>query len=150
MDSVCLVFTLVLNVYHCKWLVRSTVQCWRQIRRVSKTSHLWLAITLTHVNGFWYFWQKCYRLSKQSKDTLLCHITCASALPCKTEKRENCIFPQMLYQCIAWVQTAAWFLQSFWLTTHTHDAVWLPKSCNQCMHSAIGTTGGMVQEKGSR
>jgi len=20
-----------------------------------KTSHLWLAITLTHVNGFWYF-----------------------------------------------------------------------------------------------
>jgi len=25
-----------------------------------KTSHRWLAITLTHVNGFWYFWQKCY------------------------------------------------------------------------------------------
>jgi len=26
-----------------------------------KTSHLWLAITLTHVHRFWYFWQKCYR-----------------------------------------------------------------------------------------
>ena len=26
-----------------------------------KTSHLWLALTLTHMNGFWYFWQKCYR-----------------------------------------------------------------------------------------
>jgi len=25
-----------------------------------KTSHLWLAITLTHMNGFWHFWQKCY------------------------------------------------------------------------------------------
>jgi len=26
-----------------------------KLHRVSKTSHLWLAITLTHVNGFWYF-----------------------------------------------------------------------------------------------
>jgi len=25
-----------------------------------KTTYLWLAITLTRVNGFWYFWQKCY------------------------------------------------------------------------------------------
>ena len=25
-----------------------------------KTSHLWLAITLTHMNGFWHFWQKYY------------------------------------------------------------------------------------------
>jgi len=31
------------------------------LHRVSKTSHLWLGITLTHMNGFWYFWQKCYR-----------------------------------------------------------------------------------------
>jgi len=35
-----------------------------------KTSHLWLAITLTHMNEcarkstslrYWYFWQNCYR-----------------------------------------------------------------------------------------
>jgi len=26
-----------------------------------KTSHIWLAITLTHMNGFWHFWQKCYQ-----------------------------------------------------------------------------------------
>jgi len=26
-----------------------------------KTSQLWLAITLTHMNGIWFFWQKCYR-----------------------------------------------------------------------------------------
>jgi len=45
-------------------------------------------------------------------------------------------FTQMLYQCIAWIQPAVWFLQSFWLTTHTHDAVWLPKSCNQCVQPA--------------
>jgi len=39
-----------------------------------KTFHLWLAITLIHVNGFGYFLQKCYRYSRQSNDTLLCHI----------------------------------------------------------------------------
>jgi len=55
----------------------------------------------------------------------------------------------MLYQCIDWTQlVAAWFLQSFWLTTHTHAAVWLPKSCNQCVH--LGAGCGMVQEKESQ
>ena len=76
-------------------------------------------------------------------------MTCASALPGKTEKHENCIFTQMLYQCVAWIQSAAWFLQSFWLTTHTYDAVWLPKSCNQCVQPA-GLLGDIFQEKESR
>ena len=53
---------------------------------------------------------------------------------------------QMLYHCLAWIQPAVWFLQSFWLT---HDALWLPKSCNQCIHPT-GLLGGMVQEKGSQ
>jgi len=57
-------------------------------------------------------------------------LTCVSALPGKTEKCENCIFPLLLYQCIAWIQPTAWFLQSFWFTTHTHARVWLPNSCN--------------------
>jgi len=46
-------------------------------------------------------------------------ITCASVLPGKMGKRENCIFLEMLYYCIGWIQPAAWFLQSFCLTTHT-------------------------------
>ena len=29
--------------------------------RLKKTSHRWLAINFRHMNGFWYFWQKCYR-----------------------------------------------------------------------------------------
>ena len=34
---------------------------------------------------------------------------------------------------------AAWFLHSFRHTTHTHAAVWLPKSCNQCVQlRAVG------------
>ena len=45
-------------------------------------------------------------------------------------------------------QVAAWFLQSFWLMTHIHAALWLSKSCNQCIQ--LGAVGGMVQEKGSR
>ena len=27
---------------------------------LEKTFHLWLAITLTQMNEFWYFWQNCY------------------------------------------------------------------------------------------
>jgi len=54
-----------------------------------------------------------------------------------------------LYQCIARIQpVAAWLIQSFWLTTHTHAVLWLPKSCNQCVQ--LGAVGGVVQEKGSR
>jgi len=46
----------------------------------------------------------------------------------------------MLYQCVARIQPVApWFLQSFWLATHIHAAVWLPKSCNQCVQ--LGTVG---------
>jgi len=41
------------------------------------------------------------------------------------------------------MQPAAWFLPSFWLTTHTHNAVWLPKSCNGCVQL-------LAIEKGSR
>jgi len=70
-------------------------------------------------------------------------VTYASALTGKTGKYEFSL-------CIATIQpVAAWFLQSFWLTTHTHAALWLPKSYNQCIQlAAVG--GGMVQEKGSQ
>jgi len=64
------------------------------------------------------------------------------------EHENRIFFTQMLYQCITRNQlVAAWFLQSFWLTNHTHAIVWLPKSCNQCVR--LGAVGDMVQEKGS-
>jgi len=74
---------------------------------------------------------------------------CASALPGKTGKHENRIFfTQMLYQCIARIQPVDhWFLQSFWLTTHTRAAVWLPKSCNQ--HVQLGAVGAWFRRKES-
>jgi len=31
----------------------------------------------------------------------------------------------------------AWFLQSFWLMTHTHAAVWVSKSCIQCVQLGV-------------
>jgi len=65
------------------------------------------------------------------------------------ETRKLHFFTQMLYQCIARIQLVPpLFLQAFWLMTHTHAAVWLPKSCNQCIQ--LWLLGGMVQEKGSR
>jgi len=76
-------------------------------------------------------------------------ITCASALPDKTAKHESCILHSLLYQCIARIQAvAALFLQSFWLTTHTHAVVWLPKSSKSSF--SLGLLWGHVQEKGSR
>jgi len=74
-------------------------------------------------------------------------ITCASALPGKTEKHENHICTQMLRQFIAWIQPAVWFLQSFF----THDSysqccIWLPKSCNQCVQPA-GLLGAWFRRK---
>jgi len=62
-------------------------------------------------------------------------------------------FTQMLYQCIDRIQLVApWFFQSFWLTTHTHAAVWLPKSWNQCVQLGAVCWGSWFrnQEKGSR
>ena len=72
-------------------------------------------------------------------------ITCA-VLSGKTGKHESCIFTQMLYYCIARIQPAAWLLQSFWLTTHTHA-----DSLNLVINAfSLGIWRGMVQEKGSR
>jgi len=62
----------------------------------------------------------------------------------KSHFHSNAVFVHCL------IQPAVWFLQSFWLTTHTHDAVWLPKSCDQCVRMDEQMVGGTVQEKGSR
>jgi len=61
------------------------------------------------------------------------------------ETRKSHFFTQMLYQCIASIQPVApWFLQSFWLTTHTHAAIWLPKSSSQCVQlGLLGAEQGM-------
>ena len=84
---------------------------------------------------------------KQSKDTLLCHLNdlCFCALPGKTEKHGNCIFHSNAVYCIARIQpVAAWFLKSFWFTTHTHAALRLPKSCNQLGAGGVGLTGQLA------
>jgi len=59
-----------------------------------KTSHLWLAITLTHMNGFWHFLAEMLLIKQAIKRhfTMPPQVTCASALPGKTRKHENHIF----------------------------------------------------------
>ena len=106
-----------------------------------KTSHLWLAITLTHVNGFWYFFAQMLPIKYAIKRhfTMPHQITCASAIPGKTEKRKNCISPQMLYywNLVHCLNSTSCLISSIFLThdsySHSHAAVWLPKSCNQCV-----------------
>jgi len=58
--NICCIFQDIIN-----WtkgpIGHHTLTCVNTCTPCLKTSHLWLAITLTHVNGFWHFWQKCYR-----------------------------------------------------------------------------------------
>ena len=67
------------------------------------------------------------------------HLISASALPVKTQRHGNSIFSlQMRYYWFATVQpVAVWLLQSHWLSTYTHAAVRLSKSCYQ-RSSALG------------
>jgi len=138
-----------------RWQKQLTWFCseWCYHRVSKKTSHLWLVITSTHVNGFWYFVAEMLPIKQAVKRhfTMPPQVTCASALPGKMGKHKNCFFTQMLYQCIARIHpVAAWFLQFYWLVSHTHAAVWLPKSCNQYVTFSLVQLWGMVQEKGSR
>ena len=80
-----------------------------------------------------------------SNQKTLYYATSSNVCFCTTwqngETRKSHFFTQMLYQCIVRIQPVApWFLQSFWLTTHTHAGVWLPKSCSQCVQ--LGAAGG--------
>ena len=61
---------------------------------LKKTSYLWLAITLTHMNAFWYFFGRNVtdKVGNQRCFTMPPQITSASALPVKTRKPENHIF----------------------------------------------------------
>jgi len=70
-------------------------------------------------------------------------ITCASALPGKKWNTKIAFFTRALVHCQN--VTNCCLISSTFLT---HAAVWLPKSCNQCVQ--LGAVGGMVQEKGSR
>jgi len=89
-----------------------------------KTSHLWLAITLTHVNALWYFfgWNVTDKVSNQK--TLYC-ATSNNVCFCITwQKRGNtkiAFFTQMLY---CQNSTSRCLISSIFLT-HTHAAVWL-------------------------
>jgi len=68
----------------------------------------------------------------------------AFALPGKTEKHENCIFPSnaALVHCL---DSTSCLISSIFLI---HDSYsWLLKSCKQCVH--LGAVGGMVQDKQS-
>jgi len=61
---------------------------------LKKTSHLWLAVTFTHMNGFWYFLAEMLRIKSAIKRrfNMPPQATCASALPGKMRKHENHTF----------------------------------------------------------
>ena len=109
---------------------------------LKKTSCLWLAITLTHVNKFGYFFGRNVT-DKVSSQKMLYYATSNNLCFCTTYWNEetwklhfhsNAVLVHCRIQLVA-----VWFL--------THAAVWLPKSCNRCVQ--FGAVGGMIQKKGS-
>jgi len=68
--------------------------CFALTLYLKETSHLWLAITLTYVDAFWYFGRNVTDKVSNQKTlyTVPPQIACASALPCKTRKHKNHIF----------------------------------------------------------
>jgi len=103
------------------------------------TSHLWLAITLAHVNGFWYSFGRnvAHKVSKR-RFTMPPQTTCASAL---NAKQGNAKMHFSLKCCISALSKFNQLLDFFnFLTILTllYDSL---KSCNQCVHSARGCWG---------
>ena len=86
---------------------------------LEKTSRLWLAISLTHVNNFDIFSAEMLPIKYTIKRhfTMPHQITCASALPSKLGKRENA-FPlnAVLVRCL---NSSSCLISSMFLT---HDS----------------------------
>ena len=88
--------TLLLSTCFSKPTQSELLRC--RIYTVSqKTSHRWLAITLRHMNGFWYFLAEMLPIKSAIKRrcTMPPQVNRASALPVKTRKHENHIFTQL-------------------------------------------------------
>jgi len=72
------------------------------------------------------------KVSNQRSFTMPPQITCASALRGKMGKHESCIFHSnaVLVHCL---NSTSCLISSMFLNHDSHAAVWLPKSCNQCV-----------------
>ena len=120
------------------------------IIHVSKTFHFWFAITLTHVNAFWYFCSKVInKVSNQNCFIEPPQITCASALPDKIGKTQKSHFS--LKWCISFLTELNQSLLDFSIfLTHDSHFKLLHVSLNLVINAFIPwLLGGMVQEKES-
>jgi len=120
-----------------------------------KTSRVWFAITLTHVNAFWYIFGRNVA-DKVSNQKTLYRATSNNVCFCttwQTGKHENRIFS--LKCCISALQEFNQSLLDFCslsdsrVTTYTHAAVWLSKYNNQCVQLE-GCWGAWFRRKLSR
>jgi len=101
-----------------------------------KTSHLCFAITLTHVNRFWYFLAEMDITDKVSNQKMLYCATSNNLCYCTTWQNRGTQKSHFSLKCCIsalpeFNQLLLDFFSLFWLMTHTHAAIWLPKSCSQ-------------------
>ena len=106
---------------------------------LNKTSDLRLAVTFDTRERILIFFGRNVTNKVSSQNTLY-YATSNNLCFCtvwQNGKNENCVFHSALPE---FNQSLLDFFQSFWLTTHTHAAPWLPKSGNQCIQ--LGAVSG--------
>jgi len=89
-------------------------------------------------------------IDKVSNQKTLYYVTSNNLRFCITwynGKHENYIFTRCISAFPEFNQSLLDYFQSFWLTTHTHAAVWLPKSCNQCVQLVAFVGHGSGERK---
>ena len=115
---------------------------------LKKTSHLWLAITLTHVNGFWYFLAEMLPIKWAVKRhfTVPHQLTRASALRGKWRNAKIAFFPQCCLSALPEFNQRLDFFNLF----DSRLILTLLSNSLSLVISAIRSIGGMIQEKESR
>jgi len=110
------------------------------VHRISKTSNLWLAVTWTHVNGFWYFFGRNVT-DKVSNHKTLYYATSNDLCFCTSwQNGETHIFHSnaVLVHCLN--STSHCLIAAIFLTHKSYAVVWLPKYCSECIQ--LGAVGG--------
>jgi len=83
------------------------------------TSHIWFAIALTYVYRFWFFVSSRNVTDKVSNQNMLYYATSNNLCFCTTWQSGETWKLRCSLKCCISAPVAAWFLQFFWVTTHT-------------------------------
>jgi len=137
-----LVYSRLMPVLICVLSLVANGSLCSYIHCVSKTSHLWFAIILTHV-----IWTYCV-FSRRRPFTVPPQIICTSALPGKTGKQENRIFHSNAVSVHCQSSTSRSLISSVFLTRDSYSRCLLYDSLNLVTNAfSSGLMGAWFRRK---